>query len=102
MSSREMNPGSSSLTILGRPSGSLKESHNLKADIHLRKDSRGTLYRELPNDGIAVAANTYATQLQKLSEAMQCKRRGRGDVYLLHDNARPPHCKVVSPEVAGA
>ncbi|VDP32436.1 unnamed protein product [Heligmosomoides polygyrus] len=42
MSSREINPGSSSLTIFGRPSGFLKENHNLKADIHQRRVMRFT------------------------------------------------------------
>ncbi|VDP10198.1 unnamed protein product [Heligmosomoides polygyrus] len=71
-----MNPLSSSLTTLGRPSGSLKENHNLKVDIHQKKamlccwwHSPRMLYHELLDDGTTVTANIYATQLQKLSEA---------------------------------
>ncbi|EYC37441.1 hypothetical protein Y032_0791g2369 [Ancylostoma ceylanicum] len=66
-----------------------------KTDLHSKKsllccfwDSRGILYNELLPQEHIVTGNVYASQLQKLADAVRERRLRRASVHLLHDNAR--------------
>lgn len=72
-----------------------------KGDLHPRKqmlsifwDYQGVIYFELLPSNTHMTATLYCTQLQKLREALNKTRPGRGKVRLLVDNAKPHTAKV--------
>ena len=71
-----------------------------KPEIHRKKvmlcvwwDSKGVIYYELLEPRKTVTADLYSQQLIRLSQALERKRpynaKGKREVILLHDNARP-------------
>ena len=61
-------------------------------------DQKGIIYYELLEPKQIVTANLYSQQLMRLSLALETKRpyrdKGKRNVILLHDNARPQCCDM--------
>ena len=76
-----------------------------KPGVHRKKimlcvwwDQKGIIYYELLEPKQTVTANLYSQQLMRLSLALETKRpyrdKGKRNVILLHDNARPHVAKT--------
>lgn len=75
----------------------------IKANLHPKKtmicvwwDWKGMIHWEMLEKNTTVNKELYIAQLHRVNEAIQVKRPDRrGDVILLHDNARPHTAKIV-------
>lgn len=79
----------------------------VKADLHPKKrmisvwwDCKGLVHWEMLENNRTVDSNLYVAQLHRVNKAFQQKRPNRrGQVILLHDNARPHVAQVVKAAI---